>query len=72
MRSLLIGDTQGKLGIINELARIVRADAVVHTGDFGFFDQGSVERLSDREPKLHVAHSDLLQTENLRFACFQS
>jgi predicted phosphodiesterase len=63
MRFLLISDTPGKLGIINELARHVRADAVVHAGDFEFFDQGSVERLSDRELKLHAAHSDLLQTK---------
>jgi predicted phosphodiesterase len=63
MRLLLISDTHGKLGIINELARHVRAEAVIHAGDFGFFDHGSFERLSDRELKLHVAHSDLLQTE---------
>jgi hypothetical protein len=52
-----------RLEIINELARHVRADAVIHAGDFGFFDHGSFERLSDREIKLHVAHSDLLQTK---------
>ena len=63
MRLLLISDTHGKLGIINELARHVRAEAVIHAGDFGFFDHGSFERLSDRELKLHVAHSGLLQTE---------
>jgi len=63
MRLLLISDTHGKLGIINGLASNVRADAVIHAGDFGFFDHGSFERLSDRELKLHVAHSDLLQTE---------
>ncbi|NOY68104.1 MAG: hypothetical protein GXP53_01230 [Deltaproteobacteria bacterium] len=33
MRLLLISDTHGKLGIINELARHVRADAVIHAGD---------------------------------------
>jgi predicted phosphodiesterase len=63
MRLLLISDTHGKLGIINELASNVRADAVIHAGDFGFFNHGSFERLSDRELKLHVVHSDLLQTE---------
>jgi len=63
MRFLLISDTHGKLGIINELARLFRADAVVHAGDFGFFDHGSFERLSYRELRLHVAHSDLLQTK---------
>jgi hypothetical protein len=38
MRLLLISDTHGKLGIINELVAHVRVDAVIHAGDFGFFD----------------------------------
>ncbi len=63
MRFLLISDTHGKLGVIDELAAQVRADAVIHAGDFGFFDDGSLERLSDRELRLHVAHSGLPQTE---------
>ena len=57
MRFLLISDTHGKLGIINELAHHVRADAVIHAGDFGFFNHGSFERLSDRELRLHLVHS---------------
>jgi len=44
MRFLLLSDTHGKLGIINELAAVVRADAVIHAGDFGFYDDGSYER----------------------------
>jgi predicted phosphodiesterase len=35
MRFLLISDTHGKLGVIDELATKVRADAVIHAGDFG-------------------------------------
>ena len=66
MRFLLISDTHGKLGIINELAAQIRADAVIHAGDFGFFDDGSIERLSDREIRLHVVHSDLPRTEKDR------
>jgi len=66
MRLLLISDTHGKLGIINELAAHVRADAVIHAGDFGFFDDGSLERLSDREIRLHVVHSGLPRTEKDR------
>ena len=66
MRFLLISDTHGKLGVIDELADHVRADAVIHAGDFGFFDDGSFERLSDRELRLHVAHSDLPRTERDR------
>jgi len=35
MRLLLISDTHGMLGIINDLAAHVRANAVIHAGDFG-------------------------------------
>jgi predicted phosphodiesterase len=66
MRFLLISDTHGRLGIINELAARTRADAVIHAGDLGFYDDGSYERLSERELLLHVAHSDLPQPEKDR------
>ena len=66
MRFLLISDTHGRLGVIDELADRVRSDAVVHAGDLGFFDDGSFERLSDRELRLHVVHSDLPRTERDR------
>ncbi len=59
MRFLLISDTHGKLWIINELVAETRADAVIHAGDFGFYDEDSYERLSERELRLHIAHSDL-------------
>lgn len=59
MRFLLISDTHGRLEIINELAGSVQADAVIHAGDFGFYDDASYERLSDRELRLQVIHSDL-------------
>jgi hypothetical protein len=51
MRLLLISDTHGKLDIINELSAQTQADAVIHAGDFGFYDDESFERLSDRELK---------------------
>ena len=59
MRFLLLSDTYGKLGIINELAAGVRADAVIHAGDFGFYDDRSYERLSERELRLQTFHSEL-------------
>ena len=49
MRLLLVSDTHGKLGIINEPAHHVRANAVIHAVDFGFFNHVSFELLSDRE-----------------------
>ncbi len=66
MRFLLISDTHGKLEVINELAGTVQADAVIHAGDFGFYDDGSYERLSDRELRLHITHSDLPPLEKGR------
>ena len=63
MRYLLISDTHGRLEMIDPLARRVGADAVIHAGDFGFYDDGSYERLSDRELRLQVAHADLPRTE---------
>jgi predicted phosphodiesterase len=66
MRFLLISDTHGRLAVIDELADRVRADAVIHAGDFGFFDDRSFERLSDRELRLHIAHSDLPRIEKDR------
>ena len=44
MRFLLLSDTHGKLGIINDLAADVRADAVIHAGDFGFYDSSTPSR----------------------------
>ena len=63
MRLLLISDTHGKLDFINELSAQTKADAVIHAGDFGFYDDESFERLSDRELRLHVTHSDLPRAE---------
>jgi predicted phosphodiesterase len=38
VRILLISDTHGSLGVINELVSRTQADAVIHAGDFGFED----------------------------------
>jgi hypothetical protein len=59
MQLLLISDTHGKLSTINELSSRVQADAVIHAGDFGFYDDGSFERLSDRgcPPRAPAWHS---------------
>ena len=66
MRFLLISDTHGKLWIINELVAKTQADAVIHAGDFGFYDDDSYERLSERERRLHVTHSTPPPTESER------
>jgi hypothetical protein len=36
-RILCIADIRGRLSALNDLAREANAQAIVHTGDFGFF-----------------------------------
>ena len=59
MRLLLISDTHGHLESIHQWVRKTGADAVVHAGDFGFYDDKSLNRLSDRELALQIRHSHL-------------
>lgn len=59
MKILLISDTHGELRWINLRVRETGADAVIHAGDFGFYDEESPERLSDRELALRIVHSSL-------------
>lgn len=66
MRFLLLSDTHGRLGVIHELAERVRADAVIHAGDFGLYDDGSYDRLSHRELRLLLVHSNLPRDEKNR------
>lgn len=63
MRILLVSDTHGELGAINQLAAAERADCVIHAGDFGFYDDGSVRRLARREIQLRIKHSHLPRRE---------
>lgn len=58
-RILLLSDTHGALAQVDELAARVGADAVIHAGDFGFYDDASVDRLEARELFLRVIHSIL-------------
>ena len=58
-RLLLLSDTHGALAQVDDLAAKVGADAVLHAGDFGFYDDASVDRLEARELFLRVIHSSL-------------
>lgn len=58
-RILLLSDTHGRLDTINEIAHQTNADLVIHAGDFGFYDERSVYRLSHRELRLLITHSAL-------------
>ena len=41
-RILLLADIRGQLSAINRIAKESGADAVIHTGDFGFYTGESV------------------------------
>ena len=45
---------------------------MIHVGDFGFYDDDSYDRLSDREIRLLVSHSDLPQDEKDRILALPS
>jgi hypothetical protein len=38
----------GNLRSLNELAKQARADHIIHTGDFGFYDNASLERIAEK------------------------
>jgi hypothetical protein len=58
MRFLLISDTHRKLGVIDESAAQVQADAMIHAGHFGLCERGSYERVSEREGIEVMRYSD--------------
>lgn len=38
-RILCLADIRGRVSSLNELAEEVKANAIIHTGDFGFFGE---------------------------------
>jgi hypothetical protein len=38
----------GNLRSLNDLARQARADHIIHTGDFGFYDDTSLGRIAEK------------------------
>ncbi|EEH38359.2 ser/Thr protein phosphatase family protein [Paracoccidioides lutzii Pb01] len=60
VRVLCVADVRGNLKSLNELARQARADHIIHTGDFGFYDDSSLERIADKTLKHVVQYSPLL------------
>lgn len=56
-RILLLSDTHGNIDIINDLAMGKKVDFVIHAGDFGFYDEASIKRISPRELLLLITHS---------------
>jgi hypothetical protein len=41
-------DNVGNLRSLNDLAREARANYIIHTGDFGFYDDRSLDRIAEK------------------------
>ncbi|ODQ68182.1 hypothetical protein NADFUDRAFT_81219 [Nadsonia fulvescens var. elongata DSM 6958] len=54
LRILCIGELRGQLSRLNELAEDHRADIIIHTGNFGFYDESSISRIPGKTLK-HIA-----------------
>lgn len=49
----------GNLRSLNELAKKANADHILHTGDFGFYDDSSLERIADKSVFLFYLKPDV-------------
>lgn len=45
---VMANDNAGNLRSLNELAREARANYIIHTGDFGFYDDRSLDRIAEK------------------------
>lgn len=45
---LTVNSFAGNLRSLNELAKTARADYILHTGDFGFYDGSSLDRIAEK------------------------
>ncbi|KAG9235783.1 hypothetical protein BJ875DRAFT_458176 [Amylocarpus encephaloides] len=65
VRVLCVADVRGNLRSLNDLAKQARADHIIHTGDFGFYDDTSLDRIAEKTLK-HVAQYSPLITEAVK------
>ncbi|KAI1336997.1 ser/Thr protein phosphatase [Xylariaceae sp. FL0016] len=70
IRVLCIADVRGNLRSLNDLAKQANADHIIHTGDFGFYDDTSLERIAEKTLK-HVAQYSPLIPDHVKKAISQ-
>ncbi|KAJ7033449.1 Ser/Thr protein phosphatase [Mycena alexandri] len=56
----------GRLSALNDLAREANAHAIIHTGDFGFFEANSLDRINDRTLRHLTMYSPLISFAVIR------
>ena len=61
-RIACVADVRGNLSLFNQIAAETGAQAIIHTGDFGFYDNASLDRISDRTLRHLVQYSTLIDS----------
>ncbi|KAK6536664.1 hypothetical protein TWF281_000885 [Arthrobotrys megalospora] len=67
IRILCVADVRGDLLSLNELAKKTNADYILHTGDFGFYDNSSIHRIAEKTLRHVAQYSPLLSEGTKKF-----
>lgn len=59
-RILCVADIRGQLSSLNHLAQQYDATHILHTGDFGFYDSASLDKMTDKTLRHVVQYSPLI------------
>ncbi|ODV95942.1 hypothetical protein PACTADRAFT_16123 [Pachysolen tannophilus NRRL Y-2460] len=63
LKILLIAEIRGELSKLNDLAKQYGSDIIIHTGNFGFFDENSIDRIHESYLRHIVEFSPLLSSD---------
>ncbi|KAG8906444.1 hypothetical protein FRB99_006860 [Tulasnella sp. 403] len=62
-RILCVADVRGQHSLLNTLALEANAKAIIHTGDFGFFENSSLDRINERTLRHLLLYSPLIPSD---------
>ncbi|KAI7896894.1 uncharacterized protein EV154DRAFT_491156 [Mucor mucedo] len=62
-RILCTADVRGNISELNRLAREFSAHYIIHTGDFGFYDRSSLDRIGERPLKHWIQYTTLVPSQ---------
>lgn len=60
-RILCVADIRGNISFLNELCKKANAQYIIHTGDFGFHDNSSLDKMNERTLKHIIQYSPLIK-----------
>ncbi|QSL66256.1 hypothetical protein MERGE_000632 [Pneumocystis wakefieldiae] len=60
-RILCVADIRGNISFLNELCKKSNAQYIIHTGDFGFYDNTSLDRINERTLRHIIQYSPLIK-----------